>query len=608
MGKHSGKNSRPRYQHAARNDSLASFVGSHKIGLIFSVLGLAVLVVGIIAGVQVNNVRVELTSAQNTAKNLVEDIKSGNFESYDSQVAAISENLSKSQEATSGFLWKIGETLPIAGENLKAISLLSDLGQKVTDEILIPMKPVLAQAGGASLSDAATISDILTPVFEDIKNDADRVSDINTNFLIPQLAGPVSKFQSAYLPVKPTMEEFGQILPLVPNMLGLEGPRNYLLLLKTNAELTTQGGFALQKSVITLVDGKPQMSELTDSHDFRWLNSPAAITPETLEFYGEGANYDIAAFTQFVNFSETGSAAAQGYESQTGVHIDGVISMDPVALGYLLAGTQEVQLSSGDVINSQNAASLLLHDIYLRFPDDETDAGSNAFFAEAVSAIQDAFLSKPIDPLALAGGFSKAISEHRIQMWSPEEKVQAVYKKLGVEGDLPADNEQKVVFGSYLTDRSFGTKMDYFVSAETNISVNSCKSEQPIHYLVTTQLTNTVSADAAIGFPRYVLAAAGSIFSPGVFGLTTRTYGPVGATLQSMSLTMADGEQIEMVARTHLNRPVGEANIVLAPGESATVTLDYVLPKADQSSLVEIISTPLAQTMKTSVTEASCSP
>lgn len=606
MGKHSGKNSRPKYQHAVRHDSFVFFVKNHKIGITFSLLGLVVLVLGVIAGVQVNNVRVELTSAQNTAKNLVEDVKNGNFESYDSQVAAISKNLFKSQEATSGLFWKIGETLPIAGENLKAISLLSDLGQKVTDEILSPMKPVLAQAGGASLSDAATISDILLPVFEDIKNDADLVSEINTNFLIPQLAGPVSKFQSAYLPVKPTMEELGQILPLVPNMLGLEGPKNYLLLLKTNAELTTQGGFALQKSVITLVDGKPQMSELTDGHDFRWLNSPASITPETLEFYGEGANYDIAAFTQFVNFSETGSAAAQGYESQTGVHIDGVISMDPVALGYLLAGTEDVQLSSGDVINSQNAASLLLHDIYLRFPDDETDEGSNAFFAEAVSGIQDAFLSKPIDPVVLFGGFSRAISEHRIQMWSPEEKVQAVYKKLGAEGDLPTNNEQKVVFGSFLTDRSFGTKMNYFVSAETVISVNHCTADQPIHYEVTTQLTNTVSADAAASFPRYVLAASGTMFSPGGFGLTTRTYGPAGATLQSMNLTMSDGEQIEMVARTYLNRPVGEANIVLAPGESATVTLDYTLPNANQSSLVEIVSTPLAQTMKTKITEASC--
>lgn len=583
------------------------FLNNHKIGITFSVLGLFVLVLGVIAGIQVNNVRVELTSAQNTAKNLVEDVKNGNFESYDSQVAVISKNLYKSQEATSGFFWKMGETLPIAGENFKAISLLSNLGQKVTDEVLSPMKPVLAQAGGASLSDAATISDILIPVFEDIKNDADRVSEINTSFLIPQLAGPVSKFQSAYLPVKPTMAELGQILPLVPNMLGLEGPRNYLLLLKTNAELTTQGGFALQKSVITLVDGKPQMSELTDGHDFRWLNSPVSITPETLEFYGEGANYDIAAFTQFVNFSETGKAAAQGYEAQTGVHIDGVISLDPVALGYLLAGTQEVQLSSGDIINSQNAASLLLHDIYLRFPDDQTDAGSNAFFAEAVSAIQDAFLSKPVDPIALFEGFSKAISEHRIQMWSPEDKVQAVYKKLGAEGGLPTSNEQKVVFGSYLTDRSFGTKMNYFVSANTSVIVDSCKADQPIHYVVTTQLTNTVSADAASSFPRYVLAAAGTMFSPGGFGLTSRTYGPVGATLQTMNLTMSDGEQIEMVGRIHLNRPVGEANIVLAPGESATVTLDYELPKANQSSNVEIFSTPLAQTMKTSVTKATCS-
>lgn len=608
MGKHSGNNFKPNYQHALIDRSLLFFLKNHKIGVTFSILGLLAITLSVVAGYQLIHVKNELTSAQKSAQSLIQDVKNGNFEAYDSKVALISENLSQTQAVTTNPIWKLGEAIPFVGENLKAISLLCDLGQKFTDNVLSPMKPVLLKPGGASMTDAAEISKILIPVFDGLKNDADRVSELNSDFLIPQLAGTVSKFKTAYLPVKPTMEEIGQLLPSVPDMLGLDGPKNYLLLLKTNSELTTQGGFALQKSVITLVDGKPQMSELTDNHDFRWLNSPVSITSESLEFYGAGANYDIAAFTQFANFSETGSASAQGYESQTGVHIDGVISMDPVALGYLLAGTQEVQLSSGDVINSQNAASLLLHDIYLRFPNDETDAGSNAFFAEAVSAIQDAFLSKPIDPVAIFDGFSKAISEHRIQMWSPEEKVQAVYKKLGAEGDLPTNNEQKVVFGSYLTDRSFGTKMDYFVSAETNISVNRCKASQPIRYKVTTKITNNVNADAATSFPTYVLAAAGKMFSPGSFGLISRTYGPVGAILETRNLTMADGEQIEVLARTHLNRQVGEANIVLAPGESATVTLDYVLPKTNQSSIVEIVSTPLAQTMKTSVSEVSCSP
>lgn len=477
---------------------------------------------------------------------------------------------------------------------------------KVTDDLLLPLEPVVAKLGGPTLQDVPTITDLLVPVLDQIKADADSVSELNVGFLIPQISSPVEKFQTAYLPIKPQIEEIGRLLPSVPDILGMNGTRNYLLLLKTNSELTTQGGFALQKSVITLNKGDLELSTLFDNHDLRYLNSPVSISQETKDFYGVGSDVDIAGFTKFVNFSETGSASAQGFEKETGQHIDGVISVDPVALGYLLKGANEIKMTSGEVVNSENAASLLLHDVYLRFPDEDTDIQTNIFFDEVTAGIKQAFFSESINPFKFLSGFVKSVSERRIQIWNSDPEIQQHLMELGATGDLPSENTKEVVIGSFVLDRSWGTKMNYFLQAETVVKVNTCLDENLIHYFVSTRLTNTVDAESAAGFPSYVLAKAGKDFFPGEFGLTSQTFGPVGASISSMDMKAADGQKEEIVPRLYLDRPLGEVNLRLMPGQSATINVDFTLPNTSSATPVSIFSTPLAQTMETKVHVENC--
>ena len=55
----------------------------------------------------------------------------------------------------------------------------------------------------------------------------------------------------------------------------------------------------------------------------------------------------------------------------TSVHggtVDGVMSFDPVVLGCLLGATGPVTVASGEELNSENAAVLLLNESYFLYP------------------------------------------------------------------------------------------------------------------------------------------------------------------------------------------------------------------------------------------------
>ncbi len=52
------------------------------------------------------------------------------------------------------------------------------------------------------------------------------------------------------------------------------------------------------------------------------------------------------------------------------VRFDGVIAIDPVTLGYLLNGLGPVDVGDGLTINTGNAVSTLLNQVYLKYPTD----------------------------------------------------------------------------------------------------------------------------------------------------------------------------------------------------------------------------------------------
>src|SRR5690606_22310553 len=125
--------------------------------------------------------------------------------------------------------------------------------------------------------------------------------------------------------------------------------------------------------------------------------------------------------TMTPDFRQTAHLARAFWQESIGDPGRGVISIDPVALGYLLKATGPVPISNTTMeITSDNAASLLLNKIYFRYPSYTDMAAQEEFFGNAAQSVFNAILA-PKDGLgSLVTQIVKGASEGRIMYASTD--------------------------------------------------------------------------------------------------------------------------------------------------------------------------------------------
>ena len=84
------------------------------------------------------------------------------------------------------------------------------------------------------------------------------------------------------------------------------------------------------------------------------------------------------------DFTVGAPLAREMYRLNSGTTVDGVLTVDPVVLSYLLQATGPVSLPTGDTLTAENAVPLLLNEVYFRY---EKPADQDAFFAGAAGAV-----------------------------------------------------------------------------------------------------------------------------------------------------------------------------------------------------------------------------
>ena len=115
--------------------------------------------------------------------------------------------------------------------------------------------------------------------------------------------------------------------------------------------------------------------------------------------------------------------------------IDGVMSVDPISLSYLLDYTGPVELDRGPDLTSDNVVDFLLHDSYELYDQDTQDE----VFEDAAGSIFDALLTAqgPVDELVT--GLGRGIEERRISLWSSHPELQELIAGETIAGELPQD-------------------------------------------------------------------------------------------------------------------------------------------------------------------------
>lgn len=458
-------------------------------------------------------------------------------------VARLATDASAAHDLTSDPVWHLAEGAPWIGPQLRAFGTVASAGDTLLSDALLPLvtaaqdtsfdalKPVDGRIDTTGLAVLAQPAQSAASAAADA---SDQLLGLNRTPLVGVLARAVDKSSAVFEQAATSLDALSRATRLLPDVLGQNGERNYLLLVQNNAEWRSLGGIAGTAILLKTDQGAISLAGTESGTSLSsGIKNPVVDLPTDVQnIYETRPARFFQNLTQIPDFTFDGPLAREMYKQRTGVEVNGVITLDPVVLSYLLRATGPVALPDGETLSADNAVQMLLSDVYQRYPD---PLAQDSFFAAATGAVFNAFLEGRGSTVSLLTNLATAADQRRVLMWSADPEEQDILKGSSVTGELPVTDEETARFGVYLNDGG-GTKMSYYVKPDVSLAWDQCAPDGrkgPRQLTLKMSVTNTAPADAATSLPRYVTANGAFATAPGTATVVSNVYLPEGYELVS---------------------------------------------------------------------------
>jgi hypothetical protein len=496
------------------------------------------------------------------------------------------------RSSTTGLGWWLTSQLPGVGDDVYAVRTVADVTDVLASEVLPEvvaasetLNPARLRPNGGKvmLAPLRAVAPEVVQANQAMQRQEQRIRALDSGDLNPQLAAPVELMQDKLGEAAALSAKAAYAVQLLPPMLGAEGPRSYLALFQNNAEIRATGGIPGAFATIDADGGQVSLGQQGDAGSIGRFEDPVLpLTGEEIGIYEE----KLGLFPQNVNFTpdfpRSAELAQAMWQHTTGKTVDGVVSVDPVALSYLLEGTGPVTLPTGESLTADNAVNVLLHQIYLREPD---PAVQDAFFALAAQAVFDALAAGKGEPTAVLDGLARAAEEGRLLVWSAHPAEQSMLSETRLGGRIPREPDDRPFVGVFFNDGT-AAKMQYFYDYSVDVEPVTCNVAGRQTLEVTVTMTSTAPSDAG-SLPDYI-TGGGAALRPGSMRVNAHLYAPLGGWIDASAV---DGVEHPMNIQEHLGRAVGSRTVELAPGETHELTYT-VMTGLDQPGDVRLRVTP----------------
>ena len=362
-----------------------------------------------------------------------------------------------------------------------------------------------------------------------------------------------------------------QVVRAAPALLGADGPRHYLVAFLTPSENRGLGGLIGAYGELTVDHGRITLSR---SGSISQLNAGVAngarhITgpPSYLARYG--------GFDPQDNFQDLGYAPdlptvsqviSQMYPQSGGDHIDGVLTLDPVALADLLNLTGPLDVPGLGRLTPANAAEELLQGQYDNLPPGTAQGARHDYLQDALRLAFTKLSSGTLpDPQALAQTLNPVVRQGHLQFWSLHPSDQAALRLLGVDGSFPAAGRGDLL--AVTTQNAANNKIDAYLQRTINDRVRFDPSTGATTSTVTITLHNAAPSG---GLPPIVLGSyPGSGLAPG----TNRTWLSV-YTPFALVAARQGAAPVDVTAVPEFGVETYSTYVNVPPGGTVVITLD----------------------------------
>ncbi|MFJ6158851.1 DUF4012 domain-containing protein [Pseudarthrobacter sp. NPDC092184] len=552
-------------------------------------------------------IKEDLQAASNLVGQLQEDLTRENLAAATATSDLMGAHTASARRAANDPLWILASSVPGLGVNFEATTQIATSADDIAQLGVRPLVSVyssmdwdsLTLGDSPDLSSFAAAEPRITSAAHAVRQSSERLARIDEEPLLPQIASPLREARAKLSGLRTGLDVAESVVQLAPDMMGAQGARNYLLLIQNNAESRATGGIPGALAVLGVDNGKIKLEAQKSAAELGSMSPAIQVDPMQQSIYSTR----LGKYMQDVNLTPDFPTAANTAQSmwlgKTGQPLDGVVSIDPVALSYILEATGPVSIKQPEQatlagsnlpeqLSSGNFVQTVLSDTYREIEDPKLQ---DAYFARVAEQIFASISSGDVDSKVLLQSLTRGVSEGRVLLWSRDANEQALISRYSISGSINGTSVQPAEFGVYFNDGT-GAKMDYYVKRTVQL-IKECPRDGYEETTVRITSTNTAPGDAATSLPPYVTGDGNFGVPPGSVQTNIVAYGPAQAHVETAKL---DGQKSEFAPYFHGNRPVGVLAIRLAPGESKTV--DFTFGKIVQHTEPNVVVTPTVQDVK----------
>ncbi|WP_228372903.1 DUF4012 domain-containing protein [Demequina subtropica] len=490
-----------------------------------------------------------------------------NPEALSAEVEALQQSARDLAGATDGPHWWIAARLPWVKNQAEPIVAVGEAATVLADDVLEPLsQPGVMDALDVPAFDGGRIDPHLFDAAAAPLQQADDALSAQQDALAAlDLVSTTEFIATRVVDLRTQMRTLGDPVhggrvatELLPAMLGADGPRTYLVMVQNNAEPRATGGIPGAILDLTVDDGRFELGDYVAASQLVDRDGVGGLTDDEARIFTDR----MQIFPQDVTFTPEYPRAAEMltrfWEADGRDPVDGVVSVDPVALGWMLKGAEPVKV--GDfTLRSGNAARILLNEAYLEYPEPKEQ---DRFFAEASAALFASIVSGEATAL---GGVERAVRDGRLRVWSADAGEQGALASTDIGG---AFLEKDDAVGVFINDGS-GAKIGYYIDTETSVTDHMCTDGTLGGQTVTLTLTHTFDGEVS-DLPGWVTGNGKSV-DKGDFAANILLYPAAGTVITEVR---RDGEKVDVTPEVHEGRSMVEARVEISPGASAEFQFD----------------------------------
>lgn len=590
----------------ARNTDIRARRKRLRVHLGFAVVGLALLLC-VAAGVltyQASAVRNRLEGAADLVPRLSSQLSEGDQKVAQTTFETIRSHTSAARRTVDAPLWNIATVIPFAGANFSAVREVAVSADDLANLAAAPLLKVYTTLDFETLAphdgriDIAKLQDAAPSIIgaaDAVRLSHERMASIDHSKLMPQLVEPISSATDQLKKLDATLTSASSVAQLLPAMLGANEPRSYLVLVQNSAETRATGGIPGALALLNADGGQLSLGKQSSAVELGAFIPSLEVDPEQTRLYSARLGTQMQNVNLTPDFPTAALTAKKMWEERhSSDEVDGVITLDPTMLSYLLGATGPVDLADPKALGlikgtslpssltKTNVVATVLSDVYREIAEPATQ---DVYFAAVASEVFTALTEGQGDSRELLRAVSAGATENRLYLWSNRENEQMILARTPLAGSVVGNQNGGAAFGVYFNDGT-GAKMDFYAERTVQL-LSTCESEGYRNYTVRMTVANNAPLDAATSLPAYVTGGGTYGIAPGRMRTNYVVYGPAQSFVDSATV---DGKSVPVSSGKHGSRPVGSVSLELGPGDTSTI--DMIFSGVVQDSEPQLRVTP----------------